>query len=158
MEFLAWLEGSAFATWVRESESLWAYPTILTVHTVGLSFLVGANAALDLRMLGFAPGVPIAPLGILFRVMWLGFALNAASGVALFMADATTKASQPVFFVKLALIALGLLNIRLLRRHLSRNAAQLGSGSVPIGGRVLAGTSLALWAGAITAGRLMAYL
>ena len=48
MEYLAALEGSAFSTWLRESTSIWAYPTVLTLHTVGLAVLVGANWALDL--------------------------------------------------------------------------------------------------------------
>ncbi len=158
MEFLVWLESSAFATWVRESGSIWAYPTILTLHTIGLSFLVGANATLDLRLLGFAPDIPIPSLGILFRYMWIGFGINAASGVALFVADATTKGTQPIFVVKLSLIALGLVNIRVLRTYVSRDAGARGSGPVTTRGKVLAATSLGLWAGAITAGRLMAYM
>ena len=50
MELLTVLEDSAFSTWLRESTSLWAYPTILTLHTVGLAVLVGLNATVDLRV------------------------------------------------------------------------------------------------------------
>jgi hypothetical protein len=157
MDFLTWLESSALATWVRESGSLWAYPTILTIHTIGLSILVGANAALDLRLLGVAPRIPIGPLDTLFRFMWAGFWLNALSGVALFIGDATVKGTQPVFMVKLGLIALGVVNIGMLRRYLARTA-RLAPGAASFKGRVLAATSLVIWAGAITAGRLMAYL
>lgn len=158
MQFLAWLEATSFATWVRESGSIWAYPTILTLHTVGLSFLVGANAVLDLRMLGSARGIPVGALTFLFRFMWIGFAVNAASGIVLFVADATVKGTQFIFFVKLTFIAFALINMRMLRVYLAREAAALAAGIVPLRGRVLAGSSLALWAGAITAGRLMAYI
>ena len=41
--------------------------------------------------------------------MWWAFALNFVTGILLFMADATTKAGQLVFYVKLAMIALALL-------------------------------------------------
>ena len=35
--------------------------------------------------------------------MWAGFAINAVTGVMLFASDATVKARQPVFYVKLTL-------------------------------------------------------
>jgi hypothetical protein len=158
MEFLAWLEGSSFATWVRESGSLWAYPTILTLHTFGLGVLVGANAVVNLRVLGFAHSIPLGPLRRLFRLMWAGFAVNAVSGTILFVADATTKVAQPVFLIKLVFIAFGVITIRLLDAAVYGDSGGVDSGLVPARGKLLAAASLFLWAGAITAGRLMAYL
>lgn len=152
MDWLASLEQSAVATWVRESESIWAYPTILTLHTIGLGLLVGSHVVLSLRLLGAAPTLPVSPLLFLFRVMWIGFWLNAASGVALFIADATTFARQGIFYVKLGLILLGLGNARLLQRTLADRPNAVSGGA-----RSLALLALVLWAGAITAGRLMAY-
>ena len=46
--WLLWLESTAFSIWMRESSSLFAFPGILAVHTVGLAFIAGLNAALDL--------------------------------------------------------------------------------------------------------------
>jgi hypothetical protein len=43
MELLATLENSGFGTWLRESPSIWAYPAVLTLHTLGLGVLVGGN-------------------------------------------------------------------------------------------------------------------
>ena len=77
MELLEALEASPFSTWVRESPSIWAYPTVLTLHTVGLAVLVGANWMLDLRALGFEPAIPAAVLSRAFPAMWAGFWLNA---------------------------------------------------------------------------------
>ena len=158
MQWLATVESSSLATWVRESGSVWAYPTVLTLHTAGLGILVGANAVLDLRLLGAANVIPIAPLMVLFRFMWAGLAVNAISGVLLFIADATTKVHQTIFLMKLALITLALLTAVRLRRYLTARAEELASGVVSAHGRRLAWISLALWAAAITAGRLMAYL
>ena len=45
-DFFATLENLQFSTWLRESNSIWAYPTMLTLHTIGLALLVGASAAL----------------------------------------------------------------------------------------------------------------
>jgi hypothetical protein len=158
MEFLTWLEASAFATWVRESGSLWAYPTILMLHTFGLGILVGANAVVDLRVLGFARGIPLAPLRRLFRIMWVGFAINAVTGTVLFVADASTKITQPVFLVKLVFVVSGVITIGLLEATVYRDSARAHSGIVSTRGKLLASGSLFIWAGAITAGRLMAYL
>jgi hypothetical protein len=157
MEFLAWLENTGFGTWVRESPSIFAYPGILFLHTVGLGFLVGTNIVVDLRLLGFAPEAPLPPLEKFFPVMWAGFWINAFSGTALLIADATTKLANPVFFVKMGCVALALVNMLLIRRKVLRGPGA-ASGLVPAAGKVLAITSMILWAGAITAGRLMAYL
>ena len=157
-DFTVWLEGSALGVWTRESGSLWAYPTILTLHTVGLGIVVGANAVVDFRLLGFAPRLPVPSLTPLFRFMWFGFALNALTGVVLFIAEATTRAKQPVFYIKLMLIALALVNTALIQTVVFRDPALLESDIIPRRGRRLATVSLLLWTGAITAGRLMAYL
>jgi hypothetical protein len=153
-----WLEGSAVGVWTRESPSIWAYPTVLTLHTMGLGVLVGANAVIDFRLLGFAPRLPIPSLAPLYRFMWAGFAINAVTGVMLFAGDATTKAKQPVFYIKLTLIALALVITATIRRRVERGPALYDRDLGPGPGRRLAVLSLLLWAGAVTAGRLMAYL
>ena len=149
----AWLEGTALATWTRESPSIWAYPTILTLHTIGLGIVVGANAVVDFRLLGFGKRIPLSSLLPLFRITWWAFALNAATGVLLFMSDATTKSVQVVFYIKLSLIAVALVTMIATRRIVDSREPTL-----PSRARSVAVLSLLLWAGAITAGRLMAYL
>jgi hypothetical protein len=144
--------------WTRESPSIWAYPTVLTLHTVGLGMLVGANAVIDFRLLGFAPRLPLPSLDPLYRFMWVGFAINAVTGVMLFASDATAKARQPVFYIKLTLIALALVTTAVIRRTVACAPALRDGERKPEPGRRLAALSLLLWAGAITAGRLMAYL
>ena len=156
--FATWLEGSAIAVWTRESPSIWAYPTVLTLHTVGLGVLVGANAVIDFTLLGFAPRLPIPSLAPLYRFMWGGFAINAVTGVMLFASNATTKAKQPVFYIKLTLIALALVITSVIRADVEREPALRGADPGPGSSRRLAALSLLLWAGAVTAGRLMAYL
>jgi hypothetical protein len=155
---MAWLERTGLATWTRESGSIWAYPTILMLHTAGLAMVVGANAVVALTLLGFAPRLPVPSLRPLFRIVWWAFGLNAVTGVVLFMSDATIKARQPVFYVKLTVIALALWNTALVRRAVIREPAFPEPDITRPYSRRLAITSLVLWAGAITAGRLMAYL
>ena len=158
MPFLASLENSAFGSWVRESSSLWAYPTILFLHTVGLGFLVGLNVAIDLRILGVAEKLPLAPFEKFYRVMWAAFWINALSGTALLIADATTKLTNRVFYIKMGCILFAVISMVVIRRRVFAGAAADGGGAARAGAvRALAAASLVLWAGAITAGRLMAY-
>jgi hypothetical protein len=154
-ELLTSIEGSTLATWTRESTSIWAYPTILTLHTFGLAIVVGANAVIDARLLGVAPRIPVPSLRPLFPIMWWAFALNFVTGVVLFMADATTKSGQLVFYVKLSLIALAVLVTIPVRRGVDRD--EEGTPRTLRTLRTLAVLSVLLWTGAIVAGRLLAY-
>ena len=151
------IENSGFGIWVRESGSLWSYPTIIFFHSLGLSFLVGMNFVLDLRILGVAPRLPIAPLERLFPLLWLGFWLNTVSGLALLVADASTMLVNPVFLVKMACIALAVMAMVQVRRLLFASPPP-GSSPLPFNVKLLAVASIVLWAAAITAGRLTAYL
>jgi hypothetical protein len=156
--FTAWLEGSTLGVWTRESPSIWAYPTVLTLHTVGLGVLVGANAVIDFRLLGFAPRLPLLSLMPLYRFMWAGLTINAVTGAMLFVGNATTKATQPVFYLKLGLIALALVITAAIRKTVERDPMLSDVGPAPASATRLAALSLVVWTGAIAAGRLMAYL
>jgi len=151
------LEQLSFIVWVRESGSLWGFATFLFMHTVGLSTLAGVNASLDLRILGVAPRLPLAPLRKLFPLMWVALALTVFSGVVLLLTDLTAKLRTPVFSVKLILIALAVVNLSLLYKRVFSDP-KVDSKPLPANARFLAFTSLLLWVGATTAGRLMAYL
>jgi hypothetical protein len=153
---LASLDHSAFSEWLLGSNSIWAYPTVLTLHTFGMMVLVGACLMLDLRLLGFGRGIPLGSMQTLFRVMWGSFWLNLVTGCMLFVADATKRATQPLFIVKLVLIAVGVATIVLIRRNLYGTNPD----PVTISGTAkrLAIVSLLVWIAAITAGRLLAYV
>lgn len=156
MELLATIENSGFGTWVRESPSPWAYPGLLFLHTLGLSLLVGLNAAIDLRLLGAARRLPIAPMEGFYRVMWSAFWINALTGTALLVANATTKATNPAFYFKMGFVALAMVDLVMIRRAVFRRPI-MEADLVPASIKGLAATSLLCWTGAITAGRLMAY-
>lgn len=151
-DFFLMLENTQFSTWLRESNSIWAYPTVLTLHTVGLGILVGANAALDLRVLGWGQGIALADMRPLFRWMWIGFWINALSGVVLLAADASTKAAAPMFLIKLGLVGVGVVLMSMQRREVFAPSAAITPAA-----RALAASSLTVWLVAIGAGRLMAY-
>jgi hypothetical protein len=157
MAFFTWLQDTPFAHWVASDPSLLAYPTILTLHTVGMAIVVGTCVVMDLRLLGVAGDVPLTALARAPRLVWAGFFINAATGIALFTTDAEHKSMQTVFFVKLSLIVLALVVYARLRKLVFRGASP-GAPSISGEVKALAALSLLLWIGATVAGRLMAYL
>lgn len=150
------IEENGFSIWLRESESPFAFYFVLLFHTFGLALLVGASAVIDLRLLGIERDIPLAPLKRLFGIMWSGFAINAASGVLLLIAYPTKAFTNPVFYIKLALIAVAVWVMAKLKSRVFEDSS-LNEAAMLARGRPLAKWSLLLWIGAITAGRLLAY-
>jgi hypothetical protein len=152
---LLWLEATSLSVWIRESTSVFAFPTILTLHAIGMGLAVGVNAAIALRLLGFAPRVPVAELNRFVPVMWFGFWMNAVSGVVLLLGYPTKALTNPVFYLKLLLIAAGMWLFRRMTGRFDADGRGLEAAAANV--RVLAGMSLACWAAAVTSGRLLAY-
>jgi hypothetical protein len=156
IEMLAALQASPMSTWVREASTIWAYPTILTLHTIGLGVLVGVNAAVDLRVLGFGARIPLEPMEKFFPAMWAGFWVNAVTGVLLFSADPIEKGTTVLFMVKLGLVVAGVVLMVALRRAVYRKANHRPL-SVSGPAKAFAAASLCVWVIATAAGRMMAY-
>ena len=155
-EFLESVQYSEFGLWVAGGDTIFAYPTILALHTLGLGIVVGMSAVINCRVLGMGRGIALGRFAYLFRVLWWGLALNVATGVVLFIAAAADKAYQEIFYLKLLLIALALVTATKIRRIILR-APEAVETAMPRNARALAAVSLVLWMGAIVAGRLMAY-
>jgi hypothetical protein len=155
--FLRAVELSGFSTWVRESNSIWAYPSVLFLHTLGLAVVVGMSVAISLRVLGVGNGTPIGPMDKFFPIMWIGFWINAVSGTILIAIDATNRLTSPVFYIKMSCIALAVICVQLTRNRVFRYSNP-DTTPVKTSAKILAASSIALWLSAIVAGRLMAYL
>jgi hypothetical protein len=155
--FLLWLESTALSQWIVSSTSMLAFPGILSVHAIGMAFAAGLGAAIDLRILGVAPDVPLADMRRFLPILWIGFWMNAVSGVLLLIGYPTKALTNPVFYLKLGMIAVAMtLLVRIARQVFGHDASQR---EAPPDARLrrLAWISLACWAGAIVAGRLLAY-
>ena len=157
MDFLRFLEQSSFSQWVIGSSSVFAFPTVLLLHTIGMGIVVGINAGIGLRILGLAPALPLAPMDRFFPLLWIGFWVNAITGVILLIADATTKVTNPDFYIKMIFIALAVVIMQAIRKRVLRDPF-VDKKPVSSDVKVLAVTSLLCWLGAITAGRLLAYI
>lgn len=144
-----WLENTSVALWV--GESLWAYPFMLSLHAIGLAVVVGILSMLDLRILGSFKGIKTAAFLPLIKFAWIGFLINATSGVFLFTSQATTFAQSKPFLIKISCIFVGAILTKVIQGKLKESADDSSM-------KGLAVASLALWLVAITAGRLTAYI
>ncbi len=154
-QLLRALQESAFANWVQQS----AYPYVITTHAIGLATLVGLLMVIDLRILGFAKGMPLPALRRLMTVVWIGFWANAASGLMLFSIDAKKDYYSTLFRIKLSAIAVGLIIGTIIKSKVlvDVDGSANPQATTSAGAKGLAVLSLACWAGAIVSGRLLAY-
>ena len=154
--FLDTLEQSGISHWLRESDSIFGFYFILTFHTIGLSLVVGPNAIIDLRLLGVARAIPLAPMKRWFGLMWFGLGLNVATGLLLVLAYPVKAFTNPDFYLKLTFIGLAVWTLSRIRARVFADAGG-NEAAMSNRARVLAVSSLVLWAGVIATGRLLAY-
>src|SRR5206468_5183977 len=132
-----------------------AFPAILSAHAIGMGLAAGVNAAIALHLLGVAPAIPTREMRRFGAMLWGGFWMNAASGVLLVIAYPTKALTNPVFYIKLTLVATGLALFTVIDRRLLRRQPTTEEWST-MKRRLVGAASLVSWAGAITAGRLLA--
>jgi hypothetical protein len=157
MKFLVFLEDLSFSHWVKEAQTIWAFPMILFVHTFGMSIVAGGAAMLSLILLGFWPAGPIKPFGRMFPLLWVAFGINAVTGTMMLVADATTRLTSLDFYLKMVFVFTGLFLLVRMRRQVFEDP-QLDLAPLPGKAKTLAWASLACWFGAIISGRLLAYV
>lgn len=151
MEPLYWLEDSVVGMTVSSTE--WGYPIILSLHAIGMATTVGVALMLTIRVLGFAPAIPVTAMAPYWRVAQGGFVLNLVSGTALFCGDASELFFNWAFRIKLVLVFAGLaLTWRLVQICVQRRD------EVSPAHRWLAGIAAATWVAAIICGRLIGYM
>ena len=136
-------------------ESTYAFPVVISLHSISMGFLAGPYLALDLRLLGAAATLQLTDLRA-FRVVTLtSFVVSLASGLLLLASYPAKALTNELFYCKLGLIISAFTCHRLLDRLLP------GPGPVPAELtrrlKIYACVSMVLWIGVITAGRLLAY-
>lgn len=139
--------------------SRYTYPVLNAAHILGLATLFGSILALDLRLLGLFPNVPVQPLAnALPRVAAGGLLLAILTGLLLFTVEPLDYAANVAFLAKLAIVALGIAHALFVHRS-SEWKALVREAGASIGPRlrVSAVSSIALWIGAIFAGRFIAF-
>ena len=133
--FFLTIEESGLSMWVRDNP-FWA---ILSVHALGMAILCGASLIVALRLLGIPRDLPLAPLKRLYSYIWVGFWIQVVSGLLLLIGYPTKSLTNVDFYVKLILIAAGMIvMVRLKKRVFS-------DPDMSEGDMMLRGKALAVW-------------
>ena len=156
-QFLIALEQSGLGAAIRQSP--WAYPAANVGHIVALTLFAASVAIMDLRVLGaFAGTVPASVVHPARRMAMIGLGLMAVTGFLLFAAEASHVALNRVFQIKMALVALGILNALLVAGPAIANIAGVPANTpLPVRARTAAAISLLIWVSVAACGRLIAY-
>ena len=150
--FFLTIEESGISMWVRDSP-FWA---ILSIHALGMALLVGASTVIALRILGVVKDLPLSPLRRLYGFIWLGFWIQVISGVLLLIGYPTKSLMNPDFYLKLVLIAVGMVVMVRIRKRVFGDPA-LTEVEMMANGRTLAMLAILFWLAVVTSGRMLAY-
>jgi hypothetical protein len=158
-DLLAWMESSTLGHLMRESGP-WTYPVVNLAHLLGVAILFGSLLLLDLRLIGLWRRVPLSALAdIADPVATFAFGLAVVSGVALLATNATEYIGNPFLLVKFPAIAVGFVNVMVLKRTAAWRARRERALSGPESRQLalMGGISLLSWLTAVSAGRLVGY-
>ena len=153
--YFEWLQDLPFSMWIAGSESLLSFPLVLFLHSLGMGLSAGSAYVVCIRLVGVGRPLPVSSLRVFFTIFWGGFFLNLVTGSILFAAHATTTGYVPMYYAKLALIAVGVVLAVPIRKFVDGEASD---GAIPTRVKGLAVLSLIAWTGVITTGRLIAYV
>ncbi|MEJ8566109.1 DUF6644 family protein [Elongatibacter sediminis] len=149
---LDWLESTAVARMVQET--MWGYPIVLSSHAVGMAILAGIVLMMNFRVLGLAPGIPLDSLRPVYRVALIGLVINVISGTMLFVANASGFVESTPFWLKMAMLVVGITLLIMMKRRMFASGGVLEPGG---GVKAMAALSSVAWLGVIVMGRLIAY-
>jgi hypothetical protein len=160
--FADWMTSLGFTDFVNNHEFSWPFLEIL--HFSGMTVLFGCIGAVDLRILGFAKGIPAAALEKLIPFGIAGFVLNVITG---FIFVAAAPGGTPMDYLvgnlsfqlkMLVILFAGLNAVAFYVLGYSRELSRLGpNDNASSGAKMVAILSLLFWLAVILFGRLIMY-
>lgn len=142
------------------AESLWAFPTIETVHVIALVTVLGTLLVMDLRMLGLAStAVPVRKVSDdTLKWTWMAFVVAAITGTLLWVSKAHSYMINPYFLTKMGLMALAGLNMLYFHFVTYKTVDQWDTlASPPMAVKLSAVLSLVLWVVIVFCGRAIGF-
>jgi hypothetical protein len=151
-----WLHTSWLGQAMRDIP--WLFPTFEGLHFVGMALLLGSIGIIDLRILGFAKGLPVGPLHRLLPLAFFGFALNVITGIAFVCSDPQSYWIVPAFRFKMLLILLAGANAIWFWVSILKHVDEWGADAeASRHAKIISAASLLFWVGVVTAGRFIAF-
>ncbi len=142
------------------AESLWAFPTIESLHVMALVTVLGTLLVMDLRMLGLASSaVPIRKVSDdTLKWTWMAFVVAAITGTLLFISKASTYMVNPYFLTKMGLMALAGVNMLFFHFVTYKTVDQWDTAaSPPAAVKFSAALSLLIWVIIVFCGRAIGF-
>ena len=135
----------------------YGWPSLETLHFIGLSLLIGVILLIDLRMLGVMKDVAFPALHRLLPWAILGFGTNLVTGVLFFVASPEQYVGNIAFVWKMILVMLAGANA--LYFTLFEEAWGLKPGDdAPFTAKAVAVSAIALWLGVLYCGSMLPFL
>jgi hypothetical protein len=137
----------------------WIIPVCQIVHILCLALVLSAIVFVDVRLLGLGPR-RVTPQALARRFLpqvWGGVAVMAFTGAVLVIGEPRRDLPNPVFQLKMALLASALLVTWAVQHGLKTHPRFWGEASPAWPARLAALLSLGLWLGIAACGRLIAY-
>ena len=147
------------AAWIANfvNTTNWAWPTLETLHFMGLSMIMGVALLVNLRMLGVAKNISFAALHRMLPWGILGFALNVATGFLFFVTTPDQYTQNISLHIKMILMMIAGLNIFYFTTF--DETWKLSPGEdAPVRAKVVTTFTVALWVGVIYFGRMMPFI
>jgi hypothetical protein len=157
-ELISYFEDSGLADNIRENDVL--FPLIESVHVLSICLVVGSILVVDLRLLGLASiNRPVSRItsGIL-PLTWSAFAVAVASGLLLFISNATKYLENGYFVAKIFLICAAGLNMAVFHAISAKDLPRWeNEAALPLAARLAGGLSILLWVSVVTCGRWIGF-
>jgi hypothetical protein len=150
--FTDWLSGTPVSQAIQLSP--WAIPGIQTIHILALAVLFSAALVLSMRVLGRGIAAePLASVAARFLPpIGICLVLLLVTGTLLIIAEPARTIANPVFYIKMGLLAFALGTTLYLRGAARSTTPLTGAHSAA------AVAVLLLWAAIMVAGRYIAYI
>jgi hypothetical protein len=135
----------------------WVWPTLETLHFVGLSMLFTVALIVDLRLLGMMRGVSYAAVYQLLPVGMLGFGINLITGMMFFIGSPVQYVKSETFYWKIVFVILGALNVVYFLVDETVWTVKAGD-DAPFSVKFAAASAIFIWAAVLFCGHMLPFL
>lgn len=147
-----WLADTKLNDFIISNSYVW--PSLESLHFIGLSLLFGAMLLVDLSALGLMGNVAYQGLKKFVGVAVIGFSINLLTGVGFVIGDPSRYFANPAFALKMLCVGLALFNAC----YFANKVKKLATEVLPVSLKISAGLSLCLWLAVMVLGRFMPYV
>jgi hypothetical protein len=135
----------------------WVWPTLETLHFVGLCMLFTAVLIVNLRLLGMIKAVPYSAVYQILPIGMLGFGINLITGMLFFVGVPAQYNANGTFYWKMVFVLLGGLNLTYFM--LVDETWTAGAGvKAPVGSKIAAASAIVIWVAVLFCGHMLPFI